>query len=422
MAFDLAKLFASSFRGVPFLTDGVTDTGGQKTVTHEFVNSDDRFVEGLGVLNDRYQVTAVIAGDDYLVVRNQLRAAMKKAGTGEFVHPFEGPLNVYPISYSIDQTDTRLGQATFSLVFDLVPATDNTTAQGVPIQSSLSPAQASALADTANAELEGSFVENFSVSSNFTSNYLAAKEVLGQVSDTFDSVISTTAGVADQISAAQGAIDDFTDDITTLILTPQILATRLTGLYESVTNIAPNALASFDSVLNFFDFGDPDTGSSDTQLTPINPDNPITVERQSNQLAVSTQVQAGALIEAYRAVTLIGFTTVDDVTEVENALNTQFDAVVGEVRTGDPSLDASVVLNNTSREAIADLRSNIKLFLTEQKIQAFKLSTIKTQPISASALAYQYYGSTDNTSIIIEQNGIGDVSLISGEVEIPIDA
>ena len=49
MSLTNSELFPCSFRGIPFLIERHTTKSGRKTVTHEFPNSDNRFVEDLGL-------------------------------------------------------------------------------------------------------------------------------------------------------------------------------------------------------------------------------------------------------------------------------------------------------------------------------------------------------------------------------------
>ena len=95
--FDQDKLLGGQIGKVKFLWDGVTESGGLKTIVHEFVNSDNRFVESLGRLNDTFTVSAILAGPSYAQELVQLKKVMTTPDEVVFVHPFEGNKNVFPI-------------------------------------------------------------------------------------------------------------------------------------------------------------------------------------------------------------------------------------------------------------------------------------------------------------------------------------
>jgi len=116
--FDKDKLTAASFNGVEFKMDNVSTSGGQKTVVHEYPNSNTRVVENLGDLPDSYIVKAIIDGSDYFDRKKALRDAIKKPGVFVFNHPYDGKVNCsVDGAYNYNETDKSLGETviTFKL-------------------------------------------------------------------------------------------------------------------------------------------------------------------------------------------------------------------------------------------------------------------------------------------------------------------
>ena len=112
------ELQSASFKGVSFLVESTTTNAGRKTVTHEYPNTNIRFVEDLGESQEVYQITGIITGTDYIQNRDALIAALKSAGRGELVHPFFGSVQVTAKPYSLSENMTNLGIARFSMTFE----------------------------------------------------------------------------------------------------------------------------------------------------------------------------------------------------------------------------------------------------------------------------------------------------------------
>ena len=66
----LENLNVASFRGARFLIKSHSTSGGRKTVNHEYPNSDRRFVEDLGELQETFSIQGIIHGDNYSLDRD----------------------------------------------------------------------------------------------------------------------------------------------------------------------------------------------------------------------------------------------------------------------------------------------------------------------------------------------------------------
>ena len=116
----LDKLHPASFRGAVFLITGdATTTGGRKTVSHDFVNSNNRNVEDLGKFPDIFTINGIIDSENYEQNRDRLIAALNRPGPGILVHPFHGEVNVtLSGTYNLVQNTNNLGIAEFTMTFE----------------------------------------------------------------------------------------------------------------------------------------------------------------------------------------------------------------------------------------------------------------------------------------------------------------
>lgn len=88
------KLHPASFRGISFLVDADDIQAGRRLQIHEFPKRDKAFAEDMGRSTREINLTAWVAGDDFMASRNQLLEALEQAGPGTLVHPWYGQLNV----------------------------------------------------------------------------------------------------------------------------------------------------------------------------------------------------------------------------------------------------------------------------------------------------------------------------------------
>jgi prophage DNA circulation protein len=119
MTFNISKLPEASYNDVKFLYQSSSIGGGRKTITHEYPNSDIRFVEDLGGLRKTYNMEAVIDNNNNNNLRDQLINALdSKNILGKLVHPEYGAKNVKLINYTINNSKNQLGITTFSITFE----------------------------------------------------------------------------------------------------------------------------------------------------------------------------------------------------------------------------------------------------------------------------------------------------------------
>jgi len=176
--FNIDQLQTASWRNVEFIVDSVETVGGQKTVVHEYPNSNIRTIESLGILPDAYVVNAIIQGVDYFELKKRLRAEIKRPGIGVFIHPYDGAVNCHVDgAYNYTETDASLSETIIS--FRLLVSTEEILPQAQPF----SLADVQGKADAAALSLSEGVGENFIVSRKFTENFVKAQEQLESVSD-----------------------------------------------------------------------------------------------------------------------------------------------------------------------------------------------------------------------------------------------
>jgi len=452
--FDQEKLFEAELGKVKFLWDGVQESGGQKTIIHEFVNSGNRFVESLGVLNDIFTVDAVIAGPNYTQTLKQLKKVMKTNDETLFRHPFEGDKNVFPIRYNVTQNDRALGQATIKLELAEVPL----PSQGNATEPTITDVTVKSLSEQAD-ELNRQFGEKVAeaLDINNNSNFKKLQGVLDGVGDSFNIVFIAVNATVGSISAVKNEIDKFTNNITRLMNTPQLLMNAIDGVFNSLIELAATPQAALDMLSKLFSFGDTVDqtdkfgvlGSLIEPLSPIpqvTPNTTTAIARQQNQNAIKTFMQTAALVNAYVATAEIDFSgaaavdtdigivgtstaataigrlgTVESVDAVTSLLDDQFNKIVTQIQTGEPNNDTFIFMDSETLSQLLTLRDDFSVFMEQARLAAFDVDTVRTQPQTVQTIAHQYYGNTDKVNLLISLNTVGNASDVSGDFEILID-
>jgi len=422
---DQKKIRAASWRGVEFLLDSVTTEGGQKTVVHEYPNRDARTVESLGILEDVFTVTAIITGTDYYARKKALRNAIRTAGIGEFVHPWDGSvLCEVDGGYSYTETDRTFGEAVFTFKLARADAIFIPETSGSGLDDVLN--QVTAAKDSL-AEGVGSI---FGVSAGFPKNFEEAKSLLESAGDWMNEKRQIFVQAQEEVSSVTRVIDDFTADINALITAPAQLGTRLISLFTATVELFTTPVERFDATLQFFGFG-VDAPAISTQRTfqGVTLDAAPLIERLNNQSNIVNTMNAAALAESYAAAVQRQYLTTAELDAAQRAMEAQFEAVFGDLDLSETSSSAlfediakfqniGFGLTEDTRQAFSDLRDGVRAFLDSERLRTSQVVGIHTRQMPVSVLAFQYYGDSARAADIIALNKIRDVSFVAGDVDL----
>jgi prophage DNA circulation protein len=391
-----------SFDGVPFLAKEAPTTSGRSVVIHEFVNSSRRDPEDQGEMLEDFKLSAIISnkGGQYFAKRNALINVLKKGpntdGSPKILsHGFLGKFEVVAKPYTLVEKFSELGAAFFSLTFARV-------SRGVPLPElfTLSNIEVSRTdtMDALAAEFAAAPPKGFKVSQAFPFNFSAAINLLNGIGAQFDDVTKTFNRALQEIDDFAAALNDFKNSIRRLINLPGQLVSSLTNLFNSVVALSETPEESFLTLEKLFVFGDDFKEIPETAAELI--------EKKINQDLLVAYIQVGALSYAYEQTANIDFFTIREIDTFSEKLNTQFDKVFDLIR------DTSVA------SELQNLRNITNEFLDIQRLNAKKIVEIATQPTTAQALMYQYYGNVDDFEKFTQLNSIKDVSFADGSVEI----
>jgi prophage DNA circulation protein len=425
------------FRGIPCLPVSSTVTSGRKIIVQEYPNTDRRDTQDLGRLQDTFALTVRIHGTgfDYIMKRDNFRAALNQKGRGLLNHHELGDHMVVVTTYSLNERITRGGVADFNVTFvkadlSIFPeeSSDNLPKINQGRQNVLksmsnnianewinpngkavnfSDAQLKLL-DAANtfvrsveaiqtggiqglvrgttglASLPG--IEDFPLTASF--NTIVEEfgiSVLNELSET---------------SNFQSVIKSFVKDINPNILKAFDLGNDFVGLFDAATKTVSTPEAGLNLYKPMFSFGENDVS--------ILPTTQPRIERTINRDVLNKNIQIGALSESYQIASQIQYKNDIQLQEVKDSLEVQYQKI---------NKDTSQITIEP-RIQLSDLRNEMRKFFDQEAVSTPKITTVETNLIPATVLTHEFYGNLDQLQAVIDLNDFDNLSFIKGDVDI----
>lgn len=389
----LNNLHAASFKGASFLIKSGTTSGGRKTVVHEYPNTDRRFVEDLGELKETFTIEGIVHGTNYFTDRDALILALKSGGSGELVHPFFGTVTVVAQPYTLIENTTIFGIARFSMTF-------NKSGESIfPRQSINNKSLINRNKNSVISSVKTDIFNIFNVSKQSSLNFTDAKSIMISIADAFEINSDTIFKVVGNISNFTSKLETFRDNVNSNAFDSNNLSIEFTDIFGAFELLGSTAQNQFDILKGLFSFGSDQEAITTSTLQRI--------ERKTNRDILNSAVRTDALAQAYNVVTDLTFNTEDDVQKTQKVLDNQFEFIINDNNLSDNSL-----------KEIKDLRVEVRKFLEQESVNAFRIAEVETAEIPIAILTYRYYGNVDNTQKIIDLNNSKNPTFIDNTVKI----
>lgn len=413
----LSQLLPASFKGASFYCEESSVESGRKQVTHEFPNSDRRYVEDLGKLLPTYKIKAIIGGANYTQAKNALQSALEQGGVGLLIHPFFGNLNVVAKPYTLTETIGTLGEAKFDLTFEVAEANIYPTGSLTNLSNIFS------IADSGLSSLTSDINKLFSLKNLFPNNFADAQNLLNAVGNAFgvntqsftqdisaiNQFSSTLKNFYNNINQTLSSVNSnqaqtvasapVVSNVTTTSATLPTLGEQTMGLFNATDTLSDNPSNLFVIYQKFFIFNN--------NQKPIPKTTFQRIQRQNNRDVINGAIRAGSLIQAYRAAAQIDYQNINQLNQINNILETQY-----------KTINNAINVTNTSKAAIASVRNAVRNYLESDALNINQISEVTTNTQPLRTLVYQYYGSTRNLSQIADLNRIKENNFVSGNVSI----
>ena len=391
------KLSAGSYKGVSFLTMVGRTTGGVKDVKHSFPNSNTQTIENLGKMPRVYSMELVITGEDYYQARDALLAVIEEGTRGPLVHPTFGRVeNIVARTFTLNENLNALGDGRISVVFELddkndgVPQGDTTTLSNLADRNLV-------LQAGVNSDIAGGFRINDGLTGNFTDAAEQVNEIVESVTQATESIAAN----AEEIDEFSRELANISENVFALVKAPQELADSLGGLYATIDTLYPSAEATTDALRRLFGYGEDDAGA-DPEVTTAG-----LAQRVTNREILRASVNMSSLGYAYENAVQVDYETTDQVETVADALEAQYQSVLG-----------TPGLSDTTKTAASEVRVSAQAFFNEKKLTTRQIIEVETTLTSARLLSFQYYGTSDDGETLALLNNAEDVAFIEGTVKV----
>jgi prophage DNA circulation protein len=382
----LGRLRQAKYKDVSVLIENSSIRFGQKTVTHQYPDSNRTEVEFLGLAEDQFQIDLYIKGPSLLEKRKRLKQKLEEPSLGKLVHPYQGEILCAAINCEVKEVDKRFGISGFTVTFQQAsnPSYPDTSENTKPL--------ILRGIDTVLGVIEDGFD---SLTAVFSDNAILTATKLNDIFDTFDNAASLTYKVADKANELNEGILDFQDKIASYAVAPATLGLALKNLFSTFNFASSDNKSQLEIWKSMFSFGSWD----DT----INEDTMAHIERKKTFKAINDCINVNALAMAYGTISQIEFSNDDELAVSRAAIEDQYE-------------DIKQDLDNDVIAELDTLRTNTLAYL--DSLDLADVTTTTVQPTCILLLAYDNYGDIDKYDDLFYLNEPYDPGFIKGSVKI----
>ncbi len=397
------KLAQASFRGVPFGVKDIETTIGRRVQLHEYPLRDDPYCEDLGRKAREYSVNAFVMNPNDYSQSKALVAALSDYSTpGTLVHPTLGIMQVVPKECSHRYSSSDGGIEYFSVTF--VETLGNNFPNVVVDTRSF----ARSTLTTFLSDSQTYFSSKFRVSGYADFIAQAAVENLDSFVSKFRGLInfgSARNGNPNQYSKLIYDLGKFSDNLATLVFTPEDLAEQLNELNRLLNaSFSDNLGLAMLIQRRLWEFGD-------DFLLIIATTNLRAIQGQ-NQDQVISLVKNAVLAEMVRNVSLATFKSYEDAIALRDDIDerawTQLEVLADSF---DDTIYTSLL--KTTNSMISDVKARAASSATTREF------TI-ADSVPALVVAYKYLGDATKDQDIIDRNNIQNPLFIPPNSEIKV--
>lgn len=403
------NLLPAALNGVPFLYKSTETELGRRGVVHEFPGRDDPFAEDLGRRARKYKISAFVLGENYATDRDNLIEVIEKKGDKTLTHPYLGDFTVKIIGpVRLTETDDEGRIARFDL--ELCES-----GMAFPLIS----LDTAARVTTINADLQTklSTKTKFSLLGAIGAVLSSVARGLGAASSAIRKVNGKIAAKLDLIDDITAEINQFEEDLDSLINTPQALMNKFTALITSVVNLVKDHLPPLTFEI---DVEEPDfpaialailaeLGEFTTEADSIpTPTEQSELEHDAHeQVSITTQASTlGAVSDLLAGLEL---DSADSAKSIAQVLAAKFDEML------EADFDAEV------HESLAALKAASIEHFIKTAAQLPQLTTYTTPgTMPALVIAYELYADASRDAEIIKRNSIRHPAFVPGGVDLEV--
>ncbi len=390
--FNIAGYSEASYENIPFYYQNSTIDGGRKTITHEFPDSNTRYVEDLGLLEKVFNIEAIIDTNKASNNLDRFITALDKEGLGILIHPVLGTKQVVVKNYALSHSINENGIIRISIVFE--KAEQNK----FPEQDKGNIGKVGRLKGFINSLADSSIIDKWDSVKQNVEKLNSANQSLKDTARDIKRISSLVEGSANGITEFITSINVVIDEAGGLVQSPFNLAKKLRTSFDNLEIAYNSAQDIFDVSKNFSGFN---VASNNTPSGTSSTSKGI----KANQSLLNNYVQASGLGISYEQAANITYTNLEQLNNIRETLEKAFLALPSDIE-------------RSLYKAILNVRVETNILFDKLSINLARVVNSSTNPTSLNMLTYSIYGSLDNKDILKDLNNIKDTSEVSGNIKI----
>lgn len=390
--FNTARLPEGQFRDAYFFYQDYSATGGRKTISHEYPNKKERYVEDLGGLEKKFTLNVYTDDNVSYADRDSLVNALDQEGVGDLVHPSIGDLRVVCVGYTFNESIKELGITRFSINFEI--ASQNI----LPTKVKGSKGFLANLKSKILGKNEEAFNNGWKSVKNAKAKFDSGVKTLKRTANKINNTAKQIQGAGDSFADFATSLNQIVASANKLVQAPSILASNLRTSFDNMAVAFNNSKDLFKTTAKLFGFNESDQaviGNSQTQT-----------DIKSNQDALNNFVNVAILATAYEASVNIDYDNLQELNQVITDLENGFNKLPKNI---DRDLYNSLIEMKIEATNIFS-----QLAISLPNVADYEVFN----PISLNILVYKLYGSLELKESIRLLNNFNDTSQIQGNIKI----
>jgi len=401
-------------------------------------------------------------GNNYSVRRDALLKALETKGPGILMHPTYGKMDVQlKGNYKITETLMDFGRTEVSVTFLVLHNYSATVGKEINAKVCQDAMNAAILA---NKRLLGPDVVSTVLIARDKIKKLRAtfsaamKGLRAAVSDITEAITDNI--VVDTIELGKDIFSYGQEIVTFPVNTVQFIGSAAHNFAMFIPNTLQNVelfltdpLSRFNFFAGLFDYGDKSYRERTvTEIAAITPEFSVTTSGfksnpdvlywnikpstsrveilKDNQYILRRYFQSAATLYAAKAVIEMDFKTEEELEEKVRKINKQFDTVLLFAE-GKNALSLNSVgkevhsatvdtafIDTTLYATVAEAKAMFNAYISNKRLNTYKIVTIHTNLDTITTLAYKYFESMDDAALIATLNDIENPSLLQGDYKL----
>lgn len=389
--FNTARLPDGEFEGAGFFYQEYTGTGGRKTITHEYPNKKERYVEDLGGLEKKFTLNVWTDDNVSYADRDGLIKALDQSGVGNLVHPSFGDLKVVCVGYTFSESVRELGITKFQINFEI--ASQNV----LPVKVKGSKGFLAKLKSAILGDNEKAFNSAWKSVKNAKSKFESGVKTLKKTANKINNVSRQIQGAGDSFADFATSLNQIVASANRLVQAPSILASNLRTSFDNMAVAFSNSKDLFATTKKLFGFNESDQtiiGNSQIQQ-----------DIKANQDALNAFINIAVLATAYDAAANIEYSDLQELNQVITDLENGFAQL--------PAIDKNLY------DALVQMKIETINIFSELAISLPNIADYEVlNPVSLNSLVFKLYGSLELKETIRLLNNFGDTSQVQGTIKI----